>query len=45
MSTSIEPKNMEIPLKYQKAGSAISVFCKGNNPLLDCRVSGSWIVH
>lgn len=37
--------NMTIPAGWRSAGSVVNLYCKGNNPKLDCRISGRWNVH
>lgn len=37
--------NLDIPEGYQEAGWDVTVYGMGNNPELDCRVSGRWDVH
>ena len=37
--------NLDIPKDYQAAGWDVAVYGMGNDPALDCRVSGRWDVH
>ena len=37
--------NLDIPEAYQEAGWDVAVLGMGNDPALDCRVSGRWDVH
>lgn len=37
--------SMTIPAGSRTAGSRVFLYCKGNNPSLDCRISGYWNVH
>lgn len=34
-----------IPDSFQAAGKFVGLYCKGNNPSLDCYVKGYWEVH
>lgn len=37
--------DITIPSSYRKVGSRVRLYCKGNNPSLDCDISGYWNVH
>ncbi len=34
-----------IPSSRQSAGKSVPLYAMGYNPRLDCRITGSWIVH
>lgn len=36
---------ISIPSANQFAGMNIAMYAKGNNPSLDCKISGSWLVY
>lgn len=38
-------QELGIPEAYRHAGANIALYAKGNNPLLDCQISGSWMVY
>ena len=37
--------SMTIPAGSRSAGRRVYLYCKGNDPSLDCKVSGYWNVH
>lgn len=37
--------NIPLPAYYQSAGKGVSLYCMGNTPWLDCKISGYWNVH
>lgn len=37
--------DLTIPSKYRAKGSSVSLYCMGNDPSLDCKISGCWNVH
>lgn len=36
---------VNLPSSLQERGAWVSLYAKGNNPSLDCKVSGYWVVH
>lgn len=43
--TKTVPMSLPVPEAAQTAGSTVILYAKGNNPSLDCRISGSWTVY
>lgn len=37
--------SLPIPSRYQSAGSRVTLYCMGNNPALDCKISGYVDIH
>ena len=36
---------LAIPSSYQAAGCYVSLYLMGHTPSLDCKASGSWVIH